>query len=40
LAALARGGVFGGEGAALAGDEFGGAEVDVFYYAVVVEEDV
>jgi hypothetical protein len=30
----------GGDGAALAGDEFGGAEVDVFDYTVVVEEDV
>jgi hypothetical protein len=30
----------GGDGAALAGDEFCGAEVDVFDYTVVVEEDV
>ena len=29
-----------GEGLALASDDFGGAEVDVFYDAVVVEEDV
>lgn len=28
------------EGFALAGDHFGGAEIDVFDYAVVVEEDV
>ncbi len=28
------------EGAALSGDELGGAEVDIFDYAVVVEEDV
>jgi hypothetical protein len=40
LAALTGGVVFGGEGAALAGDEFGGAEVDVFDYTVVVEEDI
>lgn len=40
LAALTRGGVFGGEGAALAGDYFCGAEVDEFDDAVVVEEDV
>ena len=32
--------VVGLEGFALAGDDFGGAEVDVFDYAVVVEEDV
>jgi hypothetical protein len=37
-AALAS--VDGGEGAALARDELGGAEVNVFDYAVVVEEDV
>jgi hypothetical protein len=30
----------GSEGAALAGDKFGGAEVDVFDYTVVVEKDV
>jgi hypothetical protein len=30
----------GSEGATLAGDEFGGAEIDVFDYTVVVEEDV
>jgi hypothetical protein len=32
--------VDGGEGSALAGDEFCGTEVDVFYYTIVVEEDV
>lgn len=32
--------MLGGEGAALAGDEFGGAEVDVFDYTVMVEEDI
>jgi hypothetical protein len=30
----------GSEGTALAGDKFGGAEVDVFDYTVVVEKDV
>lgn len=40
LTALARGGVFGGEGLALLGNDFGGAKVDKLDDTVVVEENV
>tara|TARA_R110002003_G_scaffold106_17_gene8859 strand:+ start:1742 stop:2167 length:426 start_codon:yes stop_codon:yes gene_type:complete len=40
LATLARGRVFGGKGSALAGDEFGGAEVDELDDTIVIKKNV